>query len=184
MISKQHKTLDIYYLVDTGTQMCGDKIGSINAAKQEAIGVDLPYIASANDIAIGIAVMQFSNGASWITPPTGPINISDIIWNDLHAYGANDFGQALNLLAEQLQKVESVTYLSPIIIAFSNATVTDDYEKALNQLNQIDLFHDSIRIGIEIGKNADRHALTLFTGTPNSVITANDTHALKELMRI
>lgn len=184
MISKQHKTLDIYYLLDTGTQMSGDKIGSINYAMEEVIGVDLPDIVTANDIAIRIVVMQFSNGASWITPPSGPINIGDMIWNDLHAYGANDFGQALNLLAEQLQKAEFSTYLSPIIIAFSNAPVTDDYEKAINQLNRIDLFHDSIRIGIEIGKNADRHALTLFTGTPNSVITVNDTHALKELMRI
>lgn len=43
-----HKTLTIYYLIDTGAQMTGDKIGSINSAMEEAITVDLPDISTAN----------------------------------------------------------------------------------------------------------------------------------------
>ena len=43
------KTLTIYCLIDTGVQMAGDKIGSVNLALEEAITVDLPDIASANE---------------------------------------------------------------------------------------------------------------------------------------
>lgn len=69
------KTLTIYYLVDTGVQMAGDKIGAINSAMEEAITVDLPDISTDNEDAdIQVAIIQFSDGASWITP--GPSRLT------------------------------------------------------------------------------------------------------------
>lgn len=178
----RYKHLDIYYIVDTGTQMHGDKIGSVNSAMEEAITVDIPDISSANDdIKIRVAIMQFSSGASWVTTP---VSVDEIIWRDLHAGGANDFGHALNLLALQFKKEEAITDLAPVIIAFSNATATDDYETAFDKLCQIPLFRDSIRIGVAIGEDADRHALTLFTGDSKSVLAVNDKYKLKALIRI
>lgn len=74
--------------------MAGDKIGSINSALEEAVTVDLPDISIANDdVEIRVAIVQFSNGASWVTP--GIVPLGDLIWNDLHASGANDFGHAI-----------------------------------------------------------------------------------------
>lgn len=176
------KTLPIYYLVDTGSQMAGDKIGSVNAAMEEAITVDLPDISTANDDAeIHVAIIQFSTGASWVTP--GAVPMGDVIWNDLHASGANDFGHALHLLAEELKTFDSCSSFAPIVVAYSNAPVTDEYTEMLNQLNHIECFRQGHKIGIAIGEDADSKALKAFTGSSEAVLAVNDKHTLKLLMR-
>ena len=176
------KMLTIYYLIDTGAQMVGDKIGSINSAMEEAITVDLPDISTANDDAeIRVAIIQFSTGASWVTPGTVPVG--ELIWNDLHASGANDFGQALRLLEEDLISFNPRTNFAPVILAFSNAPVTDEYTEILKRLDQMDCFRKGHKIGISIGSDADKKALEAFAGSRGSVIAVNDKHTLKALMR-
>ena len=176
------KTLPIYYLVDTGSQMTGDKIGSVNAAIEEAITVDLPEISAANnDAEIRVAIIQFSDGASWVTP--GAVPLGDVIWNDLHASSANDFGQALHLLAVDLKSFDPHTMFAPIVVAFSNATVSDDYTGILKQLGQMECFRRGHKIGIMIGSGADKKALETFTGSSNAVLAVNDKHAIKALIR-
>lgn len=176
------KTLPIYYLIDTGSQMAGDKIASINSALEEAVAVDLPDISIANDdVEIRVAIIQFSNDASWVTP--GAVPLGDLIWNDLHASGANDFGQALHLLAVDLKSFDPHTMFAPIVVAFSNATVTDDYTGILKQLSQMECFRRGHKIGIMIGSGADKKALETFTGSSDTVLAVNDKHTLKSLMR-
>ena len=176
------KTLPIYYLIDTGSQMAGDKIGSINSALEEAVTVDLPDISTANDdVEIRVAIIQFSDGASWVTP--GAVPLGDLIWNDLHASGANDFGQALHLLAVELRSFDPHTMFAPIVVAFSNATVTDDYTDILKQLGQMECFRKGHKIGIMVGSGADSKALMAFTGSSDAVLAVNDKHMLKSLMR-
>lgn len=176
------KTLTIYYLIDTGAQMAGDKIGSVNSALEEAIAVDLPDIASANeDAEIRIAIIQFSTGASWVTP--GAVPVGELIWSDLHAFGSNDFGQALHLLAEDLKIFNPRTNFAPVVLAFSNATVTDEYAEILMRLEQMDCFRCGHRIGVAIGADADKNALVAFTGSSDAVLAVNDKHTLKALIR-
>jgi len=176
------KTLTVYYLVDTGSQMTGDKISSINSAIEEAIIVDLADISTANDDAeIRVAIIQFSNGASWVTP--GAIPLDDFIWNDLHASGSNDFGQALHLLEEELKSFDPCMNFAPIVVAFSNAAVTDEYIEILKQLNQVECFRQGRKIGIAIGEDADKQALEAFVGSSGAVLAVNDKHTLKSLMR-
>ncbi len=177
-----HKTLTIYYLIDTGAQMTGDKIGSINSAMEEAITVDLPDISTANEDAdLRVAIIQFSDGASWITP--GSIPLGDVIWNGLHASGANDFGHALCLLAEDLRRFDPRKNYAPTVLAFSNAPVTGDYKEALKQLEELDCFRNGHRIGMLIGSDADKEALEAFVGSNGAVLTVNDKHMLKALIR-
>ena len=182
------KTLTIYYLIDTGAQMAGDKIGSVNSALEEAIAVDLPDIASANeDAEIRIAIIQFSTGASWITPSSGPIGIGDVIWNDLHANGLTDLGAACTELDKKLSRnefLESQTgAYAPVILLFSDGGPTDNWEKGLEQLKKNNWFKHAIKIAIAIGEDADKNVLATFTGTPESVIAVNDKHTLKALIR-
>lgn len=176
------KMLPIYYLIDTGSQMAGDKIGSINSALEEAITVDLLDISTANDdTEIRVAIIQFSNGASWVTP--GVVPFGDLIWNDLRASGANDFGRALHLLAEDLKSFDPGTSFAPIIVAFSNAAVTDEYTQIIEKLNQMECFKQSHKIGVAIGEDADKEALKIFTGSIEAVLAVNDKRTLKSLMR-
>lgn len=182
------KIMTLFYLVDTSGSMTGDKLGSVNAAMEEAIVTDLPDISSANDDAeIRIAIMQFSSGCSWITPASGPIGIGDVIWNDLRASGLTDLGAACKELDSKLSRngfLQSQTgAYAPVILLFSDGAPTDDWEKGLNTLKQNNWFKHAIKIAVAIGDDAEKSVLAAFTGTPESVITVHDKQTLKTLIR-
>lgn len=182
------KIMTLFYMVDTSGSMTGDKIGSVNAAMEEAITVHLPDISTANDDAeIRVAIMQFSSGCSWITPSSGPIGIGDVIWNDLHPSGLTDLGAACVELDKKLSRnefLESQTgAYAPVILLFSDGGPTDNWEKGLEQLKKNNWFKHAIKIAIAIGEDADKTVLATFTGTPESVIAVNDNHTLKALIR-
>ena len=182
------KIMTLFYIVDTSGSMSGDKIGSVNSAMEEAITVDLPDISTANDDAeIRVAIMQFSSGCSWITPASGPIGIGDVIWTDLHANGLTDLGAACTELDKKLSRnefLESQTgAYAPVILLFSDGGPTDNWEKGLEQLKKNNWFKHAIKIAIAIGDDADKAVLSTFTGSTESVISVNDKHTLKALIR-
>lgn len=182
------KIMTLFYVVDTSGSMTGDKIGSVNSAMEEAIGVDLKEISAANDDAeIRVAIMQFSSGCSWVTPASGPISIDDVIWNDLNANGLTDLGAACSELDKKLSRNEFLQSqtgaYAPVILLFSDGGPTDNWEKGLGQLKNNNWFKHAIKIAIAIGDDADKTVLATFTGTPESVITVNDKHTLKALIR-
>lgn len=182
------KVMTLFYIVDTSGSMTGDKIGSVNSAMEEAITVDLPDISISNDDAeIRVAIMQFSSGCSWITPSSGPIGIGDVIWNDLYANGLTDLGAACIELDKKLSRnefLESQTgAYAPVILLFSDGGPTDNWQKGLEQLKKNNWFKHAIKIAIAIGEDADKAVLSTFTGTSESVITVNDKHTLKALIR-
>ena len=182
------KKMTLFYVVDTSGSMTGDKIGSVNAAMEEAITVDLPEISTANDDAeICVAIMEFSNGCSWVTPSSGPIAINDVIWNDLHASGLTDLGAACLELDKKLSRnefLESQTgAYAPVILLMSDGGPTDNWEKSLAQLKTNNWFKHAIKIAIAIGEDADKEVLAKFTGSPESVIEVHDKHTLKALIR-
>lgn len=182
------KIMTLFYVVDTSGSMTGDKIGSVNSAMEEAITVDLPDISTANDDAeIRVAIMQFSSGCSWITPASGPIEIGDVIWNDLLPNGLTDLGAACVELDKKLSRTEFLESqtgaYAPVILLFSDGCPTDNWEKGLEQLKKNNWFKHAIKIAIAIGEDADRSVLAKFTGTPEAVIAVNDKHTLKALIR-
>lgn len=182
------KVMTLFYVVDTSGSMCGSKIGRVNSAMEEAITSDLPEISAANDDAeIKVAIMQFSSGCSWITPQSGPIAIGDVIWNDLNAGGVTDLGAACKELDKKLSRNEYLNSqtgaYAPVILLFSDGGPTDNWEKELKQLKLNNWFKHAIKIAIAIGDDADKTVLAEFTGTIESVITVNDKHTLKALIR-
>lgn len=182
------KIMTLFYIVDTSGSMTGDKIGSVNSAMEEAIGVDLKDISAANDDAeIRVAIMQFSSGCSWITPSSGPISIDDVIWNDLNASGLTDLGAACMELDKKLSRNEFLQSqtgaYAPVLLLFSDGGPTDNWEKGLNQLKNNNWFKHAIKIAVAIGEDADKEVLAKFTGTSEAVIPVNDKHTLKTLIR-
>lgn len=182
------KIMTLFYVVDTSGSMTGEKIGSVNSAMEEAITIDLPDISAANDDAeIRVAIMQFSSGCSWITPASGPIGIGDVIWNDLQANGLTDFGAACIELDKKLSRNEFLASqtgaYAPVILLFSDGGPTDNWESDLEKLKKNNWFKHAIKIAIAIGEDADKAVLATFTGTPESVISVNDKHTLKTLIR-
>jgi uncharacterized protein YegL len=179
--------MTLFYLVDTSGSMAGDKLGSVNAAMEEAITKDLPLISSANDDAeIRVAIMQFASGCSWITPASGPIRIDEVIWNDLQPGGLTDLGAACLELDKRLSRNEYLRSqtgaYAPVILLVSDGAPTDNWEKGLNQLTKNNWFKHAIKIAIATD-DADKAVLGTFTGTPESVIEVKDKHTLKTLIR-
>ena len=72
---------------------------------------------------------------------------------------------------------------APVILLFSDGGPTDNWEKELKQLKLNNWFKHAIKIAIAIGDDADKAVLAEFTGTIESVITVNDKHTLKALIR-
>ena len=182
------KVMTLFYAVDTSGSMRGEKIGSVNSAMEEAVTVDLPDVSSANDDAeIRVAILQFSTGCSWITPASGPIAIGDVIWTDLNAEGVTDLGEACFELDRKLSREEYLASATgayaPVILLFSDGGPTDEWKKGLEQLKTNNWFKHAIKIAIAIGEQADKDVLAEFTGNPEAVITVNDKHTLKKLIK-
>ena len=182
------KVMTLFYLVDTSGSMAGEKLGSVNSAMEEAIVDDLPSISTANDDAeIKVAIMQFSDACSWITPPSGPLGIGDVIWSDLQAGGTTCLGAALTELDSKLSRnayLQSQTgAYAPVIILMSDGGPTDAWLEALEMLRKNNWFKHAIKIAIAIGEDADKNVLAQFTGNSEAVIEVNDKHTLKMLIR-
>lgn len=182
------RVMTLFYVVDTSGSMSGTKIGTVNSAMEEAITSDLPEISAANDDAeIKVAIMQFSSGCSWITPKSGPIGIGEIIWNDLTTNGLTDLGAACRELDRRLSRSEYLNSqtgaYAPVILLFSDGGPTDDWKSELQKLKKNNWFKHAVKIAVAIGEDADKSVLAEFTGTMESVITVNDKHTLKALIR-
>ena len=172
--------------MDTSGSMAGSRIGTVNAAMEECIPL-LKEVAQANDDAeIRVAILQFSNGASWITPQSGPVGLEDIIWNDLQAGGLTEFGAALNELDRKLSRNEYLKSqtgaYAPVILLLSDGGPTDNWEPALNQIKNNNWFKHAIKIAIDIESESDRYVLEKFTGNSEAILDAKDTNSLKKMI--
>ena len=180
------RVMTLFYLVDTSGSMAGSRIGTVNAAMEECIPL-LKEVAQANDDAeIRVAILQFSNGASWITPQSGPVGLEDIIWNDLQAGGLTEFGAALNELDRKLSRNEYLKSqtgaYAPVILLLSDGGPTDNWEPALNQIKNNNWFKHAIKIAIDIESDSDRYVLEKFTGNSEAILDAQDTNSLKKMI--
>ena len=180
------RVMTLFYLVDTSGSMAGSRIGTVNAAMEECIPL-LKEVAQANDDAeIRVAILQFSNGASWITPQSGPVGLEDIIWNDLQAGGLTEFGAALNELDRKLSRNEYLKSqtgaYATVILLLSDGGPTDNWEPALNQIKNNNWFKHAIKIAIDIESESDRYVLEKFTGNSEAILDAKDTNSLKKMI--
>ncbi len=180
------RVMTLFYLVDTSGSMSGSRIGTVNAAMEECIPL-LKEVAQANDDAeIKVAILQFSSGCSWVTPSSGPVDLEDLIWNDLNAGGLTEFGGALLELDKKLSRNEYLKSqtgaYAPVILLLSDGGPTDNWNNALEQIKQNNWFKHAIKIAIDIESGSDRFVLEQFTGNPEAILDAKDTATLKKMI--
>ncbi len=88
VVEVARRTMVLFFVVDTSGSMEGAKIGTLNSAIEDVIP-EIQHISSENaDAQIKIAVLEFSEGAKWLTP--APIEVADYAWNYLNAEGITD----------------------------------------------------------------------------------------------
>lgn len=180
------KVLPIIYVLDTSGSMSGERIASVNEAMHDTIDVLKEVSENNPDAELKIGVLKFSSGAEWVT--NGLIFMEDYFWNDLRAGGLTDFGSALNELNVKLSRKEmlksEVGFCVPVIIFMSDGQPTDNYEKALANINETNKwFKCATKIGIAIGDEADRSVLTKVAGNSEAVVAVDDVETLKMLIR-
>ena len=182
------KVMTLFYLIDTSGSMSGTRITTVNRAMQETFPL-LEEVARANDDAeIKVAIMQFSNGCSWVTPASGPVGLENIIYNPLDANGLTDFGAALTELDKKLSRNEFLNTMTgayaPVILLLSDGGPTDTavWPNALNELKKNKWFQHAIKIAIDIESGSDRSVLEKFTGNPEAILDAKNMDALKTMI--
>lgn len=177
------RPLNFFWVVDcSGSMSVDNKMQQVNYAIQSTIP-DMREAAKDNTNAqLYVQAMQFSTGATWITP--SPVEIETYEWRDMQASGVTELGMAFDLLCGQLSiPPMSERALPPVIVLLSDGQPTDSYKAQLDKLLNMPWGKKSVRIAIAIGRDADRQVLEEFTGNREMVLDANNPQALVALIK-
>ncbi len=185
VVEVARRTMVLFFMVDTSGSMEGSKIGTLNAAIEDVIP-EIRGISQENaDAQIKIAVLEFSEGAKWLTP--APIEVSGYSWNYLSADGVTDFGAACKALNEKLSRDAFMNDVAgsfaPAIFLLSDGEPTDDYKKSLEELKNNNWFKAAIKAAVAIGDDANKDVLKEFTGNSESVLTVHSPEALRKMIK-
>jgi len=181
------RTMVLFFVVDTSGSMVGESIGALNAAIQDVIPAIKEISDDNADARIKIAVLEFSDGAKWLTHT--PMEVADFHWNKLAANGLTDFGAACRELNRKLSKSgfmgDATGSYAPAIFLLSDGQPTDDYQKPLDELWKNKWFKAALKVAVAIGDVGEEGmvALRAFTGNQETVLTVHTPEALKKMIR-
>lgn len=184
-VETARRTMTLFFVVDTSGSMEGEKIGILNSAIEDVLPEVKKISAENADAQIKIAVLEFSDGAFWITPQ--PVNCNDFEWNYLSAAGFTSFGDMCCKLNEKLSRNEFMNDVmgsfAPAIFLISDGEPTDNYKEALNNLRQNNWFKKAVKAAVAIGDDANLSVLAEFTGSQESVITVCTPETMRNAIR-
>jgi uncharacterized protein YegL len=180
------RDLHVFYVLDTSGSMSGLPIEQLNRAMEETVSA-LKQLAKHNDNAnLKVAVLDFSSSADWMQP-SGPEEVADFVWNDLKAGGLTSMGAALDELNDKLSRSKflgSMTgALMPVVIFMTDGMATDDYQSALQRINQNKWFKKATKIGFAIGSDPDEGMIAEIVGNSEAVIRTDDLALFAKLIR-
>ncbi|MCT8977732.1 VWA domain-containing protein [Clostridium sp. CX1] len=158
----ENKILHFIWMLDCSGSMTGEKIQSLNYAIRNALPGIIDIAEKNKDIEIFMRIIKFSDGAQWLTEK--PVELDKFIWSDLQTGGITDLGAALDMVNEELSKLDKKTNLPPVIILVTDGQPTDNYEEGLRKLLSSEIGSQSVRIAIAIGEDVDNDILEDFIG--------------------
>lgn len=161
----------------------GGKIQSLNNAIREALPHMQQAAAENPNAEVMVRAVKFSNGASWHV--ARPVPVDQFRWDDLEADGVTDLGQALQLVAAQLDpSVMPQRALPPVLVLISDGKPTDDVSTGLRALMNQPWGTKAVRIAIAIGDDADLSVLQRFIGHPElEPLQANNAESLVKYIK-
>lgn len=161
----------------------GGKIQSLNNAIREALPHMQQAAAENPNAEVMVRAVKFSNGASWHV--ARPVPVDQFRWDDLEADGVTDMGQALQLVAAQLDpSVMPQRALPPVLVLISDGKPTDDVSTGLRALMNQPWGTKAVRIAIAIGDDADLSVLQRFIGHPElEPLQANNAESLVKYIK-
>lgn len=161
----------------------GGKIQSLNNAIREALPHMQQAAAENPNAEVMVRAVKFSNGSSWHV--ARPVPVDQFRWDDLEADGVTDMGQALQLVAAQLDpSVMPQRALPPVLVLISDGKPTDDVSTGLRALMNQPWGTKAVRIAIAIGDDADLSVLQRFIGHPElEPLQANNAESLVKYIK-
>lgn len=186
VVETARRTMTLFFIVDVSGSMSGSKIGSVNAAIEEAVPEIRDISENNADARIKIATMTFSTGVQW--RDVEPIAAENYRWDHIDAGGLTALGAACLELNEKLSvkngfMKEATGSVAPAIFLLSDGDPTDDYKRGLEELKQNPWFKAATKVALAIGKDANEKVLAEFTGNTESVITVYSPEALRQWIR-
>lgn len=178
------RPLHFFWIADcSGSMSLDGKIQALNNAIREAIP-HMQQVAVENPNAqVLVRAVAFSDGARWHLAQPTPV--ADFRWQDLKAGGVTDMGQALKMIAEQLQpETMPPRALPPVLVLVSDGQPTDKFDAGLQALMEQPWGKKAVRIAIAIGEDADLTVLQRFIGHPEfKPLQANNAESLVRFIR-
>ena len=175
------KVMTLFYVIDTSGSMQGSKVGQVESALEEVMQSLQEISDGSDDAEIKIAVLEFSTGASWITPE--PVSPEGYRFKSFEACGVTDLGAACKELDKKLSRNEflqtSAGAYPPVILLFSDGCPTDNWESGLTALQSNNWFKRSIKIAFAIGEDADKSILARFSGSSETVLDVKNKDQLR-----
>jgi uncharacterized protein YegL len=158
-----YRPLHFFWILDCSSSMQGDKIAELNFALREAIP-SMRQAADGNPNAtLLVRVVTFATGADWHVEQ--PVEIDNFTWSDVQASGVTDLGDALDLVAAQLEMPPMPERaLPPVLVLVSDGQPTDDWKSALARVDQTPWARKAVRQAIAIGRDANIDVLKQFLG--------------------
>lgn len=178
------RPLHFIWMADcSGSMGHGGKIQSLNNAIREALPHMQQAAAENPNAEVMVRAVKFSNGASWHV--ARPVPVDQFRWDDLEADGVTDMGQALQLVAAQLDpSVMPQRALPPVLVLISDGKPTDDVSTGLRALMNQPWGTKAVRIAIAIGDDADLSVLQRFIGHPElEPLQANNAESLVKYIK-
>ena len=163
--------------------MGGKKIESLNFAIRNS----LPYLKEAAaenpNAEVLVSAVKFSSGASWHV--SNAVQVEQFDWVDLEANGVTDMGNALQLVAEQLD-TENMPQraLPPFLVLISGSKPTDNVDVGLRALMDQPWGRKAVRVAVAVGNDADLTVLQRFIGHPElEPLQANNAESLVRFIK-
>ena len=171
------KVMTLFYVIDTSGSMQGSKIGQVESALEEVMQTLQEISDESDDAEIKIAVLEFSTGASWVTPE--PVSPEGYRFKSFEACGVTDLGAACKKLSRNEFLRTTAGAYPPVVLLFSDGGPTDNWESPLDKLKENNWFKRSIKIAFAIGEDADKDVLARFSGSIETVLDVRNKDQLR-----
>ncbi len=172
-VNLANRPLHFIYLCDcSGSMAAQGKMQALNQAIRQSLP-GMARVARENPEArVLVRAVRFADRAHWhIAEPTP---VEQLEWQDLQAGGITAMGEALELVAAQLDSPPmEQRALPPVLVLISDGQPTDDFEAGLQLLMRRPWAQKAVRLAIALGHDADLDVLQAFIGPEPGVPLAN-----------
>lgn len=158
------RPLRFYWVLDISGSMAGEKIGQLNYAIREALPAMQEAAREQAHATVEVRVLTFGSGYNWVTPAAIPVE--QFTWTDVSVRGITDMGAAMKAMAEEFKNSFPDRSLPPVVVLVTDGQPTDDFDGGLSEFMAQPWGKRCVRIGIAIGKTADKDVLRKFIDHP------------------